>query len=79
MKENIIHLNYGVGLPFEILLAGTSWCDGSYRIKRQCSEVMVVEYIISGSGVVKCDGKTYYPEAGDMYVLPIGSEHEYRS
>ena len=79
MKEEIIYPNHGLGLPFEIVITGTSYCDGSYYIKRSCSEVMTVEYIVSGSGKVKCNGKTFYPKAGDMYVLPIGSQHEYRS
>lgn len=79
MTEEIIYLDHEKKLPFVITITGTSYCDGSYHIKRSRSEVITIEYIVSGSGVVMCDGKTYYPNTGDMYVLPVGSDHEYYS
>ena len=79
MKEEIISAAVQSGLPFNISITGTSYCDGSYRITRHNSNVTCVEYIISGCGVVHCDAKTVYPHEGDMYVLPKNTNHIYYS
>lgn len=65
--------------PFCIALAGTSFCDGSYRINRPNSPCSCMEYIIKGTGTVIIDGKTYHPKAGDIYILPQGKNHLYFS
>ena len=31
--------------PFVLRLAGSSYCDGNYRIERRNSDVWVVEYV----------------------------------
>lgn len=67
------------GIPFFIELTGVSYCDGSYKIKRSKSYCMCVEYIISGEGTVVFGGKKYYPQKGDMYLLPPGRDHFYYS
>lgn len=79
MKEEIISVAVQPVLPFNISIAGTSYCDGSYRICRSASDVTCVEYIISGCGVVHCDSKTVYPREGDMYILPKNTSHTYYS
>ena len=79
MWEDLILLNRMDDLPFSVELAGISYCDGSYRCIRHKSEVCVIEYIVSGSGKVTCEDKTYYPKAGDVYLLPVGSDHSYSS
>lgn len=63
--------------PFWIEMAGISNCDERYRIVREEAHVIVCEYIISGSGTLVINGRTYYPEAGDVYVLPQFITHEY--
>ena len=79
MWEDLILLNRMDDIPFSVELAGISYCDGSYRCIRHKSEICVIEYIVSGSGNVTCEGKTYYPKAGDVYILPVGTDHSYSS
>lgn len=79
MKEEIITIPEVSGLPFNISLAGISYCDGSYKIARASSRETCVEYIVAGCGVVHCDGKTAYPCEGDMYILPSNVDHLYYS
>lgn len=79
MREEIITAVRAEGLPFNIQMTGVSYCDGGYRIVREKSDIVCVEYIISGGGTVICNGRNYYPKAGDMYMLPVGSEHIYYS
>lgn len=66
-------------LPFDVEMCGVSHCDGKYYIRRDNSDVMVCEYIICGSGTVKVNGQCFHPQSGDVFILPIGSIHEYYS
>lgn len=66
-------------LPFKVELAGVSYCSGTYRINRKKSEIMCIEYILSGCGTVKTRGKTFYPKQGDSYFLLPGEDHLYYS
>lgn len=63
--------------PFWIEMAGMSNCDERYHIVRGEAQVIVCEYIISGSGTLIINGRNYYPKAGDVYVLPQLISHEY--
>ncbi len=63
--------------PFWIEMAGTSYCDGDYHLRRDHARVCVGEYIISGKGTLLIEGRTYHPQAGDIYILPEFTEHEY--
>ncbi|MBE6883502.1 MAG: AraC family transcriptional regulator [Ruminococcaceae bacterium] len=65
--------------PFYVVIAGVSYCDGSYHIKRRESDVLCMEYIMEGSGTVIQDGKRFYANKGDVYLLRIGHNHEYYS
>ena len=79
LKEDIRYFLQDEGAPFEIIISGRSWCDGSYRIFREHSEFWVIEYISSGMGSIEMNGKVYYPQKGDVYLLPPGSRHCYYS
>lgn len=80
MREEFVHFpKIEDEIPFRIELAGTSFCDGSYKIYRRKSGCMVAEYIISGEGTVILDGKQYYAREGDIYMLPPGRDHLYYS
>lgn len=82
MREYIRYFSQERNSAFFIELAGKSWCDGSYRIAREHSNIWVLEYIISGQGTIFHVGsknKFYYPKAGDVYLLPMGSKHVYTS
>lgn len=58
-------------------MSGLSYCDSTYRIDRVCSDVTVVEYVISGTGSLFVGGNTYHPSAGDIYILHEKSDHSY--
>jgi AraC-like DNA-binding protein len=80
MHEEIIpFLAQEADAPLSFPIVGISYCDGSYRIQRPQSSIACVEYILSGSGTVQIDGKTYHPTAGDTYFLPAGHDHLYFS
>ena len=80
MREDIEYFAAsGENLPFAIELAGISYCDGSYRITRSQSPITVIEYVISGEGIIEIDGQTYRPSAGDVYILRRGTRHTYYS
>ncbi len=65
--------------PFQLRLAGTSYCDGSYLIARRNSGDWVIEFVERGRGTLEVDGRTCHPEAGDLYFVPAGSTHRYWS
>lgn len=60
-------------------MAGKSFCDGSYNISRQKSEIYVLEYVLSGSGTVIHNGHKYTASGGDVYLLHKGVRHRYYS
>lgn len=64
-------------LPFYVELTGITYPDPAYEIKRDHSNIYVLEYIMEGRGTVEVNGKTFYPSAGDVYLLPYGSTHHY--
>ncbi len=65
--------------PFIVELAGITEPAANYQIYRQDSDIYCIEYVISGKGIVSVDNNTCYPEAGDIYILPLGHKHNYRS
>jgi AraC family transcriptional regulator, arabinose operon regulatory protein len=80
MKEDILHFSLtDVDAPFNIQLAGFSWCDGSYVIRRKKSAVYVFEYIVKGRGYLKTPNGEFFPSAGDAYVVHANTRHEYGS
>lgn len=80
MREDILSfMNVAPDAPFRMHLAGTSYCDGSYRIVRRNADCYVFEYVVQGSGYLRIDGEEVQPEGGDVYLVPYGSNHEYGS
>ena len=80
MKEDYVDLIvFDRSLPFYIDLAGISYYDGSFFVRRPQSTVSSIEYIISGTGTVKSNNNIFHPHAGDTYVLYAGDDHEYYS
>jgi AraC-type DNA-binding domain-containing proteins len=80
MKEDITAFNCdNENMPFIILMAGISYCDGTYRIERANSDVCVFEYILKGNGTVIVNNEKFRAVEGDIYILPIGSNHLYFS
>lgn len=79
MKENIRYLASDIAHPFSVEIAGISYCDASYRIKREKSPIWVFEYIIAGQGTVCEQKNVFQAQKGDVYILHQGKNHEYYS
>lgn len=62
---------------FCIELAGITHPDKNYRVLRNDSRIYCIEFILSGSGYVRCGGVEFFPQKGDVYCLPAGMRHEY--
>lgn len=78
MHEDIITLPPSSS-PLRVSLCGTSFCDGSYKIYREHSQIYVMEYVISGSGVVSENGNSFTAREGDVYFLKKNRRHLYYS
>lgn len=66
--------------PFRLHLAGSSYCNGNYRIEMKKQDFYCVfEYVERGRGTLVVDGREFFPEAGDVYIVPISGERRYRS
>lgn len=65
--------------PFYIEMTGITYPDENYHIERANSQIYCLEYVIKGKGVVTVNTKTNYPEAGDLYILPKDSRHDYHA
>lgn len=63
--------------PFNLIMAGISYCDRTYRIERPCSNSCSFEYVVRGKGTLEIDGKTVFPAENDVYLFWKGSCHRY--
>lgn len=80
MREELVHFYAPqTKLPFYLEMAGISYCDATYRIKRQDSTETVIEYIVEGRGYLNVDGENYAATAGDVYILRKKTNHTYWS
>lgn len=59
--------------------AGITYPDSRYHIERENSRIICLEYIIQGKGQLNVNGKAFSPGQGDVYLLPMGASHYYRS
>lgn len=78
MREDRVYFN-GSRHPFDIEVAGFSYCDESYFINRPKSAVTCIEYIIDGKGYINLDGKQYIAQKGDVYILNAKHDQFYYS
>ena len=67
------------GSPLNISMAGITYPDTTYHIRRPRSSVSVIEYIIDGEGYVVLDGEPHSVTKDTIYFLPAGMDHEYYS
>ncbi len=67
------------GKPVHITLAGMTYPDPSYAIRRKNSDVSVIEYVIEGAGYVYIDGKEHLVTKDMIYFLAAGADHIYRA
>lgn len=63
--------------PVKVLLVGETYCDRSFKIEREKSDMMALEYIIDGKGILEINGQRLIPEAKDVFFLKLGSRHKY--
>ena len=63
--------------PVKVLLVGETYCDRNFRIEREGSDLMALEYIIDGNGELNINGQRLEPERGDVFFLKLGSRHSY--
>lgn len=64
---------------FFIEMAGITYPDRSYHITRQNSAILCLEYVIEGEGDVFVNNKSFHVCQGDVYILPVGKNHDYKS
>lgn len=65
--------------PLCLYAAGVTHPDRNYRIRRDCSDLTVLEYIVSGKGHLRMETHSYTIRAGDVYLLHPYSNHEYHA
>ena len=65
--------------PLHLISAGITLPDRNYRIRRESSNLTVLEYIVSGKGHLRVEDRRYPIQAGDVYLLHPGSNHDYHA
>ena len=63
----------------KIHMCGITYPDKTYEISRDKSDLACIEYIEKGMGTVQIEDQIFYPEAGDVYFLQVGTRHHYFS
>lgn len=69
MYEDLIAFTPNVpNAPFQILMSGISYCDGTYKISRPNSPLYCFEYIYKGKGMVHLNqGRLSRKGGGHLY------------
>jgi len=67
------------GFPLVLTLAGVSYCDGSYLIRRSDNPLGVIEYVAAGEGTLEIGDQVWHPQSGDVYIVPPYTTHRYYS
>lgn len=79
MREKILRLPVQESPVFRVQLAGVTYPDRSYYIKREKCDLWVLEAVTAGCGTVRVDEAEFQVRAGDVYILPAFHRHEYFS
>lgn len=88
MKKNDIYILgnekccYFAGIPsptFAPLIAGITYENPRYHVRRFNASCYVFECVLDGAGYVELNGETVRLAAGDAYILPPCTYHEYYS
>ena len=64
-------------VPLSIESFGITFPSPNFHIQRFNARYFILEYIVSGKGYLKVDGKLHTLHANDVYLLEPGSSHEY--
>lgn len=65
--------------PVILDLIGRTYPSAAYHISRRDFPYYIFEYIIAGKGKLRVENEHYVPEAGDVYIIPANTDHEYFS
>lgn len=74
--KNFINLDITT-TPFALQCVGTTYGDSTYHMSRAKARVNVIEYVISGSGIVQTSTQKFTASAGDSFLLHAGEWHNY--
>lgn len=64
-------------VPLSIESFGITFPSPNFHIQRTDARYFILEYIVSGKGYLKINGKLHTLQANDVYLLEPGSSHEY--
>lgn len=62
---------------FAPIMAGITYPDPSYEIRRPHGDCYVFEYVVKGKGYVCQKDQKFVMEKGDSYILNVGEFHHY--
>ncbi len=65
--------------PLSVWLVGETYCDKTFKIYRECSDMTALEYIIDGTGTLDIEGQHLTPSKGDVFFLREGTHHKYEA
>lgn len=65
--------------PMQIELIGETYCDSTFKIMRECSDLNALEFIIEGEGVLEIENQHLTPQTDDIFLLREGTHHSYFS
>lgn len=77
-KEQWVEFIGNIQYPFNIEMIGITYPDPDYFIARKTSDYFIIEYVVSGKGYLTVNGKRFEVQAGDVYILPPQTAHDYR-
>ena len=60
--------------PVNIWMVGETYCDEGFRIERSESDLMALEFIISGEGTLEIDGQTLHTLENDVIFFAHGEQ-----
>ena len=78
MIENFSAL-YDESEPLKIDIVGETYCDKTFKIEREESDLNALEFIVDGTGTLDIENQHLVPEKNDVFFLKKGSCHKYQS
>lgn len=78
-REQKFFFDGNMEYPFNIESVGITHPDKDYFIARNHSDYHIIEYVVSGKGLLNIDEKDFVLQQGDVYILPPESKHSYRA
>lgn len=64
-------------MPFSIEMAGIDKCSPKYYLHRNPAPISVVGYTLKGSGMIVQNGNKKKANAGSLFMVNTGEDHEY--